>query len=41
VQEGAVWENVTIEGDHSPMVSRPEEFVGIVRRFAGEKVWYG
>ncbi|KAF1920460.1 Alpha/Beta hydrolase protein [Ampelomyces quisqualis] len=37
VQPGAKWENVTIDGDHSPMLSRPNEFVNIVRRFSREK----
>jgi pimeloyl-ACP methyl ester carboxylesterase len=37
-QEGAVWESVVVEGDHTPQLSRPEEFVRIVRGFAGEKV---
>ncbi|KAH7394068.1 Alpha/Beta hydrolase protein [Phaeosphaeria sp. MPI-PUGE-AT-0046c] len=37
-QPGAKWETLTIDGDHSPMLSRPDEFVKIVRRFAGERV---
>jgi pimeloyl-ACP methyl ester carboxylesterase len=35
-QEGARFENVTIDADHMPMLSRPEEFVRVVRGFAGE-----
>jgi pimeloyl-ACP methyl ester carboxylesterase len=38
-QAGAMWEVEAIDSDHSPMLSRPDEFVGIIRRFAGEKVW--
>jgi surfactin synthase thioesterase subunit len=37
-QQGARFEVEVIEGDHVLMLSRPEEVVGVVRRFAGEKV---
>jgi hypothetical protein len=37
-QPSAKWETETIDGDHSPMPSRPDKFVKIIRRFAGEKV---
>jgi pimeloyl-ACP methyl ester carboxylesterase len=38
-QAGAKWETETIDSDHSPMLSRPDEFVEIIRRFAGEMIW--
>jgi hypothetical protein len=37
-QEGAVWEKMTIEGDHTPQLSVPADFVRVVRGFAGEDV---
>ncbi|KAG9199947.1 hypothetical protein G6514_007751 [Epicoccum nigrum] len=37
-QQGARFEVEVIGGDHVPMLSRPKEVVGVVRRFAGEKV---
>jgi pimeloyl-ACP methyl ester carboxylesterase len=37
-QEGVVWEVEMMEGDHTPQLSRPGEFVRIVRGFAGEGV---
>lgn len=37
-QPGSEWETVTIEGDHSPMLSKPVDFVRVVRGFAGEDV---
>lgn len=37
-QEGARFEVEVVEGDHVMMLSRPEEVVGVVRRFAGEGV---
>ena len=35
-QEGARFEVEVVGGDHVMMLSRPEEVVGVVRRFAGE-----
>jgi surfactin synthase thioesterase subunit len=35
-QEGAKFEVEVIDGDHVPMLSRPEVVVDIIRRFAGE-----
>jgi hypothetical protein len=37
-QKGAVWEQVTIEGDHTPQLSVPADFVRVVRGFAEEDV---
>lgn len=37
-QEGALFEVEAIDADHVPMLSRPEEVVRVVRRFAGEDV---
>jgi hypothetical protein len=36
-QPGAKWESTTIDSDHTPQLSRPKEFVRIVRCFAGEE----
>ncbi|KAF1843939.1 alpha/beta-hydrolase [Cucurbitaria berberidis CBS 394.84] len=35
-QDGAVFETLVIDGDHLPMLSRPEKTVEIIRRFSGE-----
>ncbi|KAH7401447.1 Alpha/Beta hydrolase protein [Pyrenochaeta sp. MPI-SDFR-AT-0127] len=37
-QPGAQFETLTIDGDHVPMLSRPQTVVDIIRRFAGEKI---
>jgi pimeloyl-ACP methyl ester carboxylesterase len=36
-QEGAEWEVQVIEGDHTPQLSVPDVFVGIVRGFVEEE----
>jgi pimeloyl-ACP methyl ester carboxylesterase len=36
-QEDAEWEVQVIEGDHTPQLSVPDVFVGIVRGFVGEE----
>lgn len=35
-QENAKFEIESIDGDHVPMLSRPNEVVDIIRRFAGD-----
>lgn len=40
-QEGARFEIEVMGGDHVMMLSRPEEVVRVVRKFAGESVGDG
>lgn len=35
-QQGARWEIEVIDGDHVPMLSRPDAVLDVIRRFAGE-----
>lgn len=36
VEERANWETVTVEGGHSPFLSKPEECAQVLRKIAGD-----